>query len=263
MLLTTMSRVARAGACVALFGLVALPPLLRGSRWDKPHHQRSGHAALFARADALDAPREAALREIVSDHPPTLGSGACPRSDLGNDWPALADFIGPPPGRDDVLRYDSRWRELSHDDELNGKGLVRAFDTRDPEDSLESMHNMLLKARLIVADDGGSLVVPDAAGAADIDGWDYDGMLVIRTESWPRAVEADEGTGWELGELAGSLWIWSYRKQALVCGSSVEVLPARTPDTAQAGENERWQNALRLRAVAIGTQSLRAVANVK
>ena len=254
MLLTT-SLVSRAGACLALFGLVALPPLLRGSRFDEPHLQRVDRAAVIARADALDAPRQAALREIVSGRLPALGSAACPPSELGSDWAGLAELTGPPGSRDDVLRYDSRWRELSGHG-IDGKGLVRDFDTRDPEDSLESMRNVLLKARFIIADEEGRQVVPDAAG---IDRWDHDAMLVIRTGFGPRAVERDESTGCELGELTGSLWLWSYRKQAFVCGSQVEVPPARIPDAEDRCDAERWQYALKMRAVAIGMKSLRAV----
>jgi hypothetical protein len=211
------------------------------------------------KADALDARRQAALRQIFAGRPPALARDACPFAALGLDWPPRPGFAAPPRDWETLTRYGSTWSWES------ATGRMSSIERAAPSATVESRRHEHLRLRVHNPDDWIARrkvwMTPDEARQegrdwTGVDRWDHDATLVIDSVAWPR--QNHDGT-WDLGALDGSFWIWSYGKQAFVCGGGVHIAHDTAPESVGNLSAGYWPDGLKMRTAAVAMEGLHAV----
>ena len=251
-----------AAAGVGLAVLVACATLLLprtgcNSRWVAANER----AALRARAETLDGPRGQALQQIVAGHAPALLPDPCPS--FPEEWRALGRFADPPRDWHAVVTAANAWREhrevtpwlpgVARNDERQtprfAGPLRRAIFTSLDE---EAWRGPWPERDIVVAPTEARRRVREHSLSAP---WDSDGTLVVARETPSYSTYGQSN----LGLVYATLWLWSYHEQSFVCAGQARVLPVGFNGMFSDAQAPIARDALRMRALAIAADALRAV----
>jgi hypothetical protein len=279
------SRLSALAGSLGLTGVVGCAALLLpGSRWDSHYHAKLERRDIRAKAARLDADRQRALSDIMVGRAPLLGPEPCPARYVFGEWQAWpsahSNALDDPKSTSDYYRdgtpmwfdqtraslwvagpeAEGEWREYLPD------GTSRF--TREPPIRIQ-LQGPRLRAVLASMDeaewrepwpDSELFVTPAEArgrvrAKAATQFFDSDASLVISRESPP--IRWQDKT--DLGTIEGSFWIWNYEIQGFVCGGDVRIEHATIARAFENYRDDYLRNGLRMRALARGVQTLRAV----
>ena len=257
-------------AVLVLGAMLLLPP----SRWNSRNVSQLERVTLREQAESLDSLRRMALAEIVAGRAPALLADPCPTETTPESWRAWQQFDHAPKDWDTLLGQANAWQNLedvnlwhpgpasdetprlrSVDESSKPAGisllgpLRRAVFARLENESWISpwfrrdLHFAPEEARRLIRPSGAS------------ESWNVDATLILRRETISYAVQGTTN----LGSLAGTLWVWSYREQAFVCASEVRVLHAEMHGGFHDPQAHTVRDSIRMRALAQAVGALRAV----
>jgi hypothetical protein len=260
-----------AGAFGTLALMVAIIALLPTSPWSSRHVAKLEFAAARAEAEAMDIPRRKAIIAIASGHAPQVLGDPCPAEFRAPEWQNWAQFADPLRDWQHVENLGAVW-SAQHSVNVWHAGMGGLAQIRDrnpnvkpksPDEIFPGPWRSFLFAKL--ADDK-DWVAPwperdvwvsakEARRRVHQTPPNVDATLVLMQETMSFSVANEIN----LGSIVGSIWVWSYAKQAIVCAGEV-----RVPHGGMAGEFHDKQagivrDALRMRAAARSMSALHAV----
>jgi hypothetical protein len=224
-----------------------------------------------AEAEALDAPRRKAIIAIASGHAPQVLPAPCPPEFTAPEWQGWTQFTGPLRDWQNVEGLGTAW---SAQHSVNvwhaGMGGLARIRDRNPNAKPKSPDEVFAGPwrRFVIeklADDRSwvepwperdVLVSPEEVRRrVRRTPPSLDATLVLMQETLSFSIANEIN----LGSIIGSLWVWSYAKQAIVCAGEV-----RVPHGGMVGEFHDNQasivrDALRMRAAARAMGALHAV----
>ncbi|MDI1431378.1 hypothetical protein [Polyangium sorediatum] len=221
----------------------------------------------FRRVEDIDAVRRIAFKEIVEGRTPVHTSQPCEADAAVSAWSSWSSFSSTPTSFDDAVKFSRAWEHISS---FQGLGVVTTEETTGPFIGPRSSHALANLKTIREWDAMTSAGTPWMTAErarnrvrelSGVSAWDFDATLLISKVSWPKWLD---GERWDLGMLEGTLWVWSYKERRFVCAAPTKVQGVTIAHLSrEAGETyggpTMLLDALRMRAVALGMQSLRGV----
>lgn len=262
--------------------IITAVTLLPRSTWDSRYVARQEFAAARAEASAVDAPRRQAILAVASGRGPDAlpmsappGFVPCPPEYISTEWRDWARLAGPIRDWQTIATLDATWSgQHSVNVWHSAMGGVRGIRERGRPGAPKSIDEIFAGPWRTFVDadlaDNKTWLTPwpehDVFVSADEARRRVhrrppavDATFVIMRETLSYSI-ANEIT---LASINGSVWVWSYDRQAIVCAGEVSTGPASMVGEFHDAQAPIVKNALRMRAAARALGALYAVGPIK